>query len=158
MTKVVPLGNKPVRIEVNSPDCGHGKAPWEQCDICKPGMTKQDELEAMPKALLLELSAKVTGPLAVKMRGQRNTLASKYEQARNKIIRLEEALFDARGGCETLHIRAETARADGFRAGIEAAAKVCEQSDNFSTQVWGARNIRALAPEGQPQADAEKGR
>lgn len=61
-----------------------------------------DELDNLPKRLILELSAKVLGPYAAELRSRYRKTAHELRQVRAKLERTELALEKARGACKRM--------------------------------------------------------
>lgn len=62
----------------------------------------ETELDDLPKDLLRQLSTKVIGPYAVRVRGQRNSYKSHYESQLMRANRLEQELRKAREACKRM--------------------------------------------------------
>lgn len=61
-----------------------------------------DEIDQLPKRLLLELSAKATGPYAAELRSRYRKTANELKQQKAKLARAEQALEKARMACKKM--------------------------------------------------------
>lgn len=61
-----------------------------------------DELDKLPKRLILELSAKALGPYAAELRSRYRKAANELKQQKAKVARAEQALEKARMACKRL--------------------------------------------------------
>ena len=61
-----------------------------------------DEIDKLPKRLLLELSAETIGPYAAELRSRHRKVANELEQKKAKLTRAEQALEKARGACKRM--------------------------------------------------------
>ena len=61
-----------------------------------------DELDKLPKRLILELSAKALGPYAAELRSRYRKAANELKQQKAKVARAEQALEKARMACKRM--------------------------------------------------------
>ena len=61
-----------------------------------------EELDQLPKRLLLELSAKAIGPYAAELRSRYRKTVNELKQQKEKLVRAELALEKARGACKRM--------------------------------------------------------
>ena len=62
----------------------------------------EKELDDLPKDLLRQLSGRVLGPYAVKLRGQRNFYKSHFAGQKRRAEKLAKELADAREACRRM--------------------------------------------------------
>lgn len=69
-----------------------------------------EELDKLPKLLIIELSAKSLGPYAAELRSRYRRAVNEARQLRAKLERTEVALEKARGACKRMSSNVELSR------------------------------------------------